>query len=98
MLASRIYVLTCRVRFKQSQRNISELNVIIWGTCNTDLSAEQCASNMQWFSDNIQSACKQDIAASNALVTDAVAGAPAIHLALSPSSSHYLVTKPRTRP
>ncbi|EJF59743.1 hypothetical protein BD309DRAFT_876085 [Dichomitus squalens] len=58
----------------QSQRNISQLNVIIWGTCNTDLSAEQCAGNMQWFADNIQSACKQDIAANNALVTDAVAG------------------------
>ena len=59
---------------KQNQRTIATLNVIFWGTCNTDLSAEQCASNMQWFSDNIQSACKQDIAARNALVSDAVAG------------------------
>ncbi|PIL23297.1 hypothetical protein GSI_14607 [Ganoderma sinense ZZ0214-1] len=60
--------------FITSQRNISELNVIIWGTCNTDLSAVQCASNMQWFSQNIQPACKQDIAAKNSIVTDAVAG------------------------
>ncbi|KAI0697498.1 hypothetical protein C8T65DRAFT_710377 [Cerioporus squamosus] len=58
----------------QSQRNISELNVIIWGTCNTDLSAEQCSSNMAWFAHQIQSACKTEIAANNALVMDAVAG------------------------
>ncbi|RPD61430.1 hypothetical protein L227DRAFT_68773 [Lentinus tigrinus ALCF2SS1-6] len=58
----------------QSQRNISELNVIIWGTCNTDLSAEQCSSNMGWFANQIQTACKKDIAAQNALVLDAVAG------------------------
>lgn len=60
--------------FITSQRNISALNVIIWGTCNTDLSAVQCASNMQWFAQNIQSSCKQDIAAKNSIVTDAVAG------------------------
>ncbi|KAI1783246.1 hypothetical protein LXA43DRAFT_355224 [Ganoderma leucocontextum] len=58
----------------QSQRNISELNVMIWGTCNTNLSAVECAGNMQWFEQNIQSACKQDIAAKNSMVTDAVAG------------------------
>ena len=67
-------MLTCRRRFKQSQRNISALNVLIWGTCNTDLSAVQCASNMQWFAQNIQSACKQDIAVKTPIVTDAVAG------------------------
>ncbi len=73
-LTGKAYVLTCCCRFKQSQRNISALNVIIWGTCNTDLSAVQCASNMQWFARTIQSACKQDIAAKNSIVTDAVAG------------------------
>ncbi|RDX42456.1 hypothetical protein OH76DRAFT_101828 [Lentinus brumalis] len=58
----------------QSQRNISELNVIIWGTCNTDLSAEQCSSNMGWFASQMQSVCKKEIAENNALVMDALAG------------------------
>ncbi|KAI0754341.1 hypothetical protein C8Q80DRAFT_1094050 [Daedaleopsis nitida] len=64
----------------QSQRNVSELNVIVWGTCNTDLSVEQCSSNMAWFANNIQTVCKQDIAANNALVSDAVAGLQSYNL------------------
>ncbi|KAI0355968.1 hypothetical protein OH77DRAFT_1503903 [Trametes cingulata] len=60
--------------FITSQRNISLLNDVIWGTCNTDLSADQCASNMAWFADNIKTQCKQDIAANNPIVQDAVAG------------------------
>lgn len=59
---------------------MTELNVIIWGTCNTEYSAQTCAANMQWFANNIQSACKQDIDADNALVSDAVAGEYSRHL------------------
>ncbi|KAI0631242.1 hypothetical protein C8Q77DRAFT_1061993 [Trametes polyzona] len=58
----------------QSQRNISLLNTIIWGTCNTVPSAEQCEENMAWFADNIKTQCKGDIDANNPIVQDAVAG------------------------
>ncbi|KAI0370547.1 hypothetical protein BV20DRAFT_1035778 [Pilatotrama ljubarskyi] len=60
--------------FITSQRNVSLLNNIIWGTCNTDLNADECTSNMAWFADNIKTQCKQDIAANNPIVQDAVAG------------------------
>ncbi|KAL1949002.1 hypothetical protein VTO73DRAFT_10808 [Trametes versicolor] len=60
--------------FITSQRNISLLNTIIWGTCNTDPSADQCVANMGWFADNIQTQCKGDISANNPIVQDAVAG------------------------
>ncbi|KAI0763442.1 hypothetical protein BD413DRAFT_642914 [Trametes elegans] len=60
--------------FITSQRNISLLNAIIWGTCNTEPSAEECAANMGWFAANIKTQCRQDIAAQNPIVLDAVAG------------------------
>ncbi|KAI0676356.1 hypothetical protein C8Q78DRAFT_987033 [Trametes maxima] len=59
---------------KQSQRNASLLNTIIWGTCNTTPSAEQCTANMGWFADNIKTQCAGDIAANTPIVQDAVAG------------------------
>ena len=48
----------------------------MWGTCNTDIDAQQCSTNMAWFADNIKTQCKKDIAANNSIVTDAVAGEP----------------------
>ncbi|KAI8972898.1 hypothetical protein BD414DRAFT_214333 [Trametes punicea] len=60
--------------FIQSQRNISLLNAIIWGTCNTDVDEDQCLANMGWFADNIKTQCKRDIDANNPIVQDAVAG------------------------
>ncbi|KAI0642781.1 hypothetical protein C8Q79DRAFT_916747 [Trametes meyenii] len=58
----------------QSQRNISLLNTIIWGTCNTTPTADQCAANMGWFADNIKTQCAGDITARTPIVQDAVAG------------------------
>ncbi|KAI0327538.1 hypothetical protein GY45DRAFT_1256727 [Cubamyces sp. BRFM 1775] len=66
--------------FIQSQRNISLLNTIMWGTCNTDLDSDQCSANMAWFAENIKTQCKKDIAANNSIVTDAVAGLAAYDL------------------
>ncbi|KAH9899203.1 hypothetical protein C8Q73DRAFT_310243 [Cubamyces lactineus] len=65
---------------QQSQRNISLLNTIMWGTCNTDIDAAQCSANMAWFAENIKTQCKKDIAANNSIVTDAVAGLAAYDL------------------
>ncbi|KAH9941795.1 uncharacterized protein BXZ73DRAFT_41841 [Epithele typhae] len=66
--------------FITSQQNVTELNAIIWGTCNTDLSEAQCVSNMAWFETNIQTTCKADLAAKNSIVTDALAGLQAYSL------------------
>ncbi|KAI9065275.1 hypothetical protein FKP32DRAFT_511670 [Trametes sanguinea] len=66
--------------FIQSQRNISLLNNIIWGTCNTDVDKGQCLENMDWFAQNIKTQCKRDIDADNPIVQDAVAGLEAYGL------------------
>ena len=40
--------------FKQAQSNITELNAIVWGTCNTNTPEDTCTANMQWFTDNLK--------------------------------------------
>lgn len=38
------------------------MNTIIWGTCDTDPSQEQCDANMSWFATSLQSLCQTDLA------------------------------------
>ena len=59
---------------RQNQRNIATLNVILWGTCNTGLSEDQCITNMARFGQNTQTSCKRDLSAKNSVVLDALAG------------------------
>ncbi|GJE94817.1 hypothetical protein PsYK624_109920 [Phanerochaete sordida] len=55
--------------FNEAQSNITTLNDLIWGTCNTDTSFDQCNANMAWFADSMQDVCATDIKADNAIVT-----------------------------
>ncbi|KAI0077347.1 hypothetical protein K474DRAFT_1661770 [Panus rudis PR-1116 ss-1] len=59
---------------EQAQNNLTTLNDIIWGTCNTDTSTDQCESNMAWFSDNIKKTCSTELQNQNPLVIQAVSG------------------------
>ncbi|RDB29718.1 hypothetical protein Hypma_013965 [Hypsizygus marmoreus] len=47
--------------FIEAQNNLTLLNSLMWGTCNTNTAKDQCVSNMNWFADALQSACAQDI-------------------------------------
>ena len=60
--------------FKQAQSNITELNTIVWGTCNTNTSEDTCNSNMQWFTDNLKTQCAQDLQDQNAIVQATLIG------------------------
>ncbi|KAK7685943.1 hypothetical protein QCA50_010753 [Cerrena zonata] len=55
---------------QQAQTNLTALNTIIWGTCNTDTNADQCVANMDWFADSLKSSCSQELSNDNSLVTD----------------------------
>lgn len=59
---------------KQAQDNITELNNIIWGTCNTNLPTSQCDANMAWFVESLQDACAEDIKDANAVVLQTLKG------------------------
>jgi hypothetical protein len=60
--------------FLQAQSNLTALNTDVWGTCNTPVDADQCASNMGWFSSNILVACSQEKSGQNQMVLQALAG------------------------
>ncbi|TDL25162.1 hypothetical protein BD410DRAFT_765773 [Rickenella mellea] len=59
---------------QQSQTNLSFLNTIIWGTCNTVPSEAQCIANMGWFAQELQTVCKIDLANHVALAVEALTG------------------------
>lgn len=65
---------TSFVRPKQSQDNITTLNNVIWGTCNTSIDAEQCNENMSGFADTLKDICSTDLAADNAVVQTTLNG------------------------
>jgi hypothetical protein len=44
------------------------MNTLIWGTCNTPLSQDQCVANMGWFLSTLHTACSQELSAQNAMV------------------------------
>lgn len=53
---------------QQAQTNLSELNTLIFGTCNTTPSFLTCTLNMDWFASALPSACSQEIAEDNSMV------------------------------
>lgn len=59
---------------EQTQTNLTLLNSVIWGTCNTPTPYEQCKSNMAWFATTIQTACSQELRDGNAMAVDALTG------------------------
>ena len=62
-------------RVIQAQFNLTELNDIVWGTCNTDPSVEECEANMAWFAEELQDACATDLKANNEVATSSLLGA-----------------------
>lgn len=59
---------------KQAQDNITALNDIIWGTCNTNIDATQCDANMAWFADALKDQCADDMKEDNAIVLQTLKG------------------------
>jgi len=48
-------------QFLDAQTNVTLLNNLIWGTCNTNTNVDQCTSNMGWFASELQNQCAQDL-------------------------------------
>jgi hypothetical protein len=69
--------------FLQAQRNVTLLNAILWGTCNTLTSQSQCISNMAWFASTLQSACANDLQDRNAMAANTLIGLQAYQLMLN---------------
>lgn len=60
---------------KQAQSNLTLLNTIVWGTCNTDPSETQCMGIMQDLATTLQDVCATEMREQNALVEQTLTGA-----------------------
>ncbi|TFK67343.1 hypothetical protein BDN72DRAFT_105336 [Pluteus cervinus] len=57
-------------QFLGAQQNLTLLNNIVWGTCNTSSGKSQCIANMQWFASSLQTQCSKDLGDRNTLAVD----------------------------
>jgi hypothetical protein len=62
-------------RRKQAQSDVTQLNVDVWGTCNTALSADQCATNMAWFAGALQNTCATELSQQNPMIQQSLTSA-----------------------
>jgi hypothetical protein len=68
-------VLLTFATYPKAQTNLTLLNSIIWGTCNTPTPYEQCKSNMAWFASSLQTSCAQELKDENIMVSNTLIGA-----------------------
>ncbi|KAJ3495663.1 hypothetical protein NLJ89_g10591 [Agrocybe chaxingu] len=60
--------------FISAQTNLTLMNSLIWGTCNTNTGFDQCKSNMEWFASNLQTACTSELNVRNAVTVNTLTG------------------------
>jgi len=53
--------------FNTAQENLTLLNTIVWGTCNTTIDDADCSANIAWFASNLASSCATDLSQGNAM-------------------------------
>lgn len=59
--------------FADASRSPSTLNAVVWGTCNTNIPYADCIDNVDWFSDNLQTSCAQELSERNTRVMNVLA-------------------------
>jgi len=58
--------------FMNAQNNLTLLNSLVWGTCNTTLPYNQCQNNMASFASSLQTTCAQELVNQNLLVVNSL--------------------------
>ncbi|TFK49134.1 hypothetical protein OE88DRAFT_1683778 [Heliocybe sulcata] len=66
--------------FSEAQSNLTEMNAIIWGTCNTSTDEDTCVATMASYLSQMKSQCSKEISNGFTAVTQAVAGLEAYKL------------------
>ncbi|KAJ7689480.1 hypothetical protein B0H17DRAFT_937412 [Mycena rosella] len=61
------FLLQSSADFIEAQDNLTTLNNIVWGTCNTSFTEDDCSTNMAWFSSNLESSCASDLKDGNSM-------------------------------
>lgn len=58
--------------FINAQTNLTLMNTLIWGTCNTSTPADECKVNMDWFAAQMKVECRQELSQRNDRVLSAL--------------------------
>lgn len=58
----------------KAQTNLTLMNTLVWGTCNTNLGINQCDANMGWFASTLKTVCDEDLKEGNSLAGDTLTG------------------------
>ncbi|KAF8800601.1 hypothetical protein BYT27DRAFT_7148459 [Phlegmacium glaucopus] len=66
------FLLLTSSTFNKAQSNLTLMNSLIWGTCNTTLPYSQCQSNMASFASSLQTACSQELKDQNLLAVNSL--------------------------
>lgn len=81
--------------FINAQSNLTLLNSILWGTCNSPTPYDQCISNMNSFASSLQSNCPKELKQDNIIVSNTLIELQSFQLLYSssclssPSSNTY---------
>ncbi|KZT01227.1 uncharacterized protein LAESUDRAFT_731449 [Laetiporus sulphureus 93-53] len=73
-------LLQASTAFYEATTNLTLVNTIVWGTCNTEPNAEQCSANMAWFAEELQTVCATDLKANVETATSTLIGLQAYTL------------------
>ncbi|KAJ3512768.1 hypothetical protein NMY22_g15239 [Coprinellus aureogranulatus] len=57
-----------------AQSNLTLLNELVWGTCNTNTAEDQCITNMATYATNLRTQCAQDLRDNNAVAVSTLKG------------------------
>ncbi|KAF4618585.1 hypothetical protein D9613_010091 [Agrocybe pediades] len=60
--------------FINAQSNLTLMNSLIWGTCNTNTAYSQCQSNMAWFASSLKDNCAKELDADYTLAVETLQG------------------------
>jgi len=66
------FLLSTSSIFNNAQSNLTLMNSLLWGMCNTQLPYSQCQSNMASFASSLQTACPQELKNQNLLVVNSL--------------------------
>lgn len=58
--------------FINAQTNLTLMNTLIWGTCNTPMSNDECQANMASFASSLQTSCSIELGNQNLLVANSL--------------------------
>lgn len=61
-------------QFIGAQTNVTLLNDLIWGTCNTPIDGDACSQNMDWFASSLQTQCTTELSQRNPFVANTLDG------------------------